>query len=98
MTVREDVWKARRARDDTIERDYNYARDEGPPLSTLAFVSLHREDLTNEFLTRPALLQGDLERNLGLWELERFGHRLEPSAHGVLLASVREATKGVPPP
>jgi len=65
--------------------------------SVLAGVSAHREVLVVEYMrwcSDRKVREAHDSETLGQWERERFGARLYPSAHGVLLYGVRVARFG----
>lgn len=87
----------RKERHAAIERRYTYRRrHEDSGLSTPAMVAAHVDELVQAFLRVRG--QADLFENaadpieeLKRWEEDRFGHELEPSAHGILAFAVKRA-------
>lgn len=81
-------------RDRRLEEAYAYDRQ--GERSTLAFVSVYRDDLAEEFFDWRAR-EYDARRTTGegifdglrRWEVSRFGSQLDNGPHGVLLFAVR---------
>lgn len=85
-------------RDREIEQRYMYHKDwheqhRDVSQSTDAYVSVHRDDLAEEFYKslgpRDLDASGGIESDLRFWEVKRFGNELHHSAHGMLLYAVK---------